>query len=130
MHDVKAVDWLPLDDAVERLSRGYERAFLDNVGPLAVEAAAHAFARRSGGTGAREASPGLSQLYRPIVEGRLRPKLIRRALAGDRRSSLILAKLREWLAPRADLTGPRAYSPPRNGRDRVRHSLRAASSGR
>ncbi len=25
MHDVKAVDWLPLGDAVERLSRGYER---------------------------------------------------------------------------------------------------------
>ena len=42
MHDVKAVDWLPLDDAVERLSRGYERAFLENVGPIALAAAAHA----------------------------------------------------------------------------------------
>jgi 8-oxo-dGTP diphosphatase len=42
MHDVKAVDWLPLGDAIERLSRGYERAFLENVGPLAVQAAAHA----------------------------------------------------------------------------------------
>jgi 8-oxo-dGTP diphosphatase len=39
MDDVKAVDWLPLDDAVERLSRGYERAFLATVGPLALEAA-------------------------------------------------------------------------------------------
>src|SRR5580700_10240222 len=39
MDDVKAVDWLPLDAAVERLSRGYERAFLANVGPLALEAA-------------------------------------------------------------------------------------------
>ena len=38
MDDVKAFDWLPLD-AVERLSRGYERAFLANVGPLALEAA-------------------------------------------------------------------------------------------
>jgi 8-oxo-dGTP diphosphatase len=36
MHDVKAVDWLPLPDAVERLSRGYERAFLENVGPIAL----------------------------------------------------------------------------------------------
>src|SRR3984957_20854297 len=35
MDDVRAVDWLPLDAAVERLSRGYERAFLANVGPLA-----------------------------------------------------------------------------------------------
>jgi 8-oxo-dGTP diphosphatase len=44
MDDVKAVDWLPLDDAVERLSRGYERAFLANVGPLALEAAGAAVA--------------------------------------------------------------------------------------
>jgi 8-oxo-dGTP diphosphatase len=35
MHDVRAVDWLPLDAAVARLSRGYERAFLENVGPIA-----------------------------------------------------------------------------------------------
>jgi 8-oxo-dGTP diphosphatase len=40
MDDVRAVDWLPLDAAVERLSRPYERAFLENVGPLALEAAA------------------------------------------------------------------------------------------
>ncbi len=39
MDDVRAVDWLPLDAAVERLSRSYERAFLANVGPLALEAA-------------------------------------------------------------------------------------------
>src|SRR5260370_232318 len=32
MRDVKAVEWLPLADAVERLSLGYERAFLENVG--------------------------------------------------------------------------------------------------
>ena len=42
MHDIKAVDWLPLDDAVERLSRGYERVFLANVGPIALQAAASA----------------------------------------------------------------------------------------
>jgi 8-oxo-dGTP diphosphatase len=40
MHDVRAVDWLPLDSAVARLSRGYERAFLANVGPIALEAVA------------------------------------------------------------------------------------------
>ena len=39
MRDVKAVDWLPLDRAVERLSRDHERAFLENVGPLALAAA-------------------------------------------------------------------------------------------
>lgn len=46
MDDVKAVAWLPLDSAVERLSRGYERVFLANVGPLALEAAALAEAAR------------------------------------------------------------------------------------
>jgi 8-oxo-dGTP diphosphatase len=40
MDDVRAVDWLPLEAAVERLSRGHEQAFLANVGPLALEAAA------------------------------------------------------------------------------------------
>ena len=39
MRDVKAVDWLPLGEAVERLSRGYERAFLQQVGPIALAAA-------------------------------------------------------------------------------------------
>src|SRR6266446_3216411 len=39
MDDVKAVEWLALDAAVERLSRAYERVFLANVGPLALEAA-------------------------------------------------------------------------------------------
>ena len=46
MRDVRAVDWLPLGDAVERLSRGYERAFLENVGPIALSAAAHAATAR------------------------------------------------------------------------------------
>jgi 8-oxo-dGTP diphosphatase len=46
MRDVRAVDWLPLGDAVERLSRGYERAFLENVGPIALSAAAYATSTR------------------------------------------------------------------------------------
>jgi 8-oxo-dGTP diphosphatase len=40
MRDVRAVAWLPLDEAVERLTRSHERAFLTEVGPLALEAAA------------------------------------------------------------------------------------------
>lgn len=36
MNDIRAVDWLPLDQALTRLSRTYERTFLENVGPLAV----------------------------------------------------------------------------------------------
>jgi 8-oxo-dGTP diphosphatase len=36
MSDVREVDWLPLNAALERLSRSHERAFLETVGPLAV----------------------------------------------------------------------------------------------
>ncbi|WP_063689391.1 NUDIX hydrolase [Bradyrhizobium stylosanthis] len=39
MNDIKAVDWLTLDDAIARLSREYERAFLTQIGPIALAAA-------------------------------------------------------------------------------------------
>ena len=38
MSDILAVDWLPLNAAVERLSRDHERTFLETVGPLAIGA--------------------------------------------------------------------------------------------
>jgi 8-oxo-dGTP diphosphatase len=38
MSDIRAVDWLPLNAAIERLSRDPERAFLETVGPLAINA--------------------------------------------------------------------------------------------
>ncbi|MBR1230467.1 NUDIX hydrolase [Bradyrhizobium sp. AUGA SZCCT0182] len=76
MRDVKAVEWLPLADAVERLSRGYERAFLENVGPIAMAAG-------------RVAPPGMSVARTPepiqieaISEVR------------DRRS--LVQKMRDW----------------------------------
>lgn len=39
MNDIKAVGWLTLEDALARLSREYERAFLVQVGPIALAAA-------------------------------------------------------------------------------------------
>jgi 8-oxo-dGTP diphosphatase len=63
MHDIKEVDWLPLEAALERLSRGYERAFLANVGPIALQAAATAeTARRSR---AKAAAPEKRRSRRP-----------------------------------------------------------------
>jgi len=46
MTDIREVDWLPLDAAVDRLSRSYERTFLENVGPIAVDAALADLSRR------------------------------------------------------------------------------------
>jgi 8-oxo-dGTP diphosphatase len=39
MKDVTAVEWLPLDTAISRLSRAHEKAFLSSVGPLALKSA-------------------------------------------------------------------------------------------
>ena len=92
MRDVKAVDWLPLDDAVERLSRGYERAFLANVGPVALEAAALSQPVRRSGS---EQGVSETQAATPMAEphpGRSDTP----ALARERRNSLS-GKLREWL---------------------------------
>jgi 8-oxo-dGTP diphosphatase len=63
MNDVKAVDWLPLDDALERLSRGYERAFLENVGPIALAAAALAGTTRR----PRAKQPALERRRRTVA---------------------------------------------------------------
>ena len=76
MRDVKAVEWLSLDDAVERLSRGYERAFLENVGPIALSA--------------KIASPGgapIEHAPEPV-----RVEAIRQVR--DRRS--LVEKMRDW----------------------------------
>lgn len=40
MRDVKAVKWLPLDQAIETLTHAHERAFLERVGAAALAAAA------------------------------------------------------------------------------------------
>jgi 8-oxo-dGTP diphosphatase len=65
MNDVKAVDWLPLPDAVDRLSRGYERAFLENVGPIALAAAA--LAETTARPRAKLAAPDKRRSRRAVV---------------------------------------------------------------
>jgi 8-oxo-dGTP diphosphatase len=39
MHDVKAVKWLPLNEAIDTLTRVHEKVFLASVGPVALKAA-------------------------------------------------------------------------------------------
>ena len=38
MRDVRAVQWLPLDQAIKKLTHAREQVFLANVGPSALEA--------------------------------------------------------------------------------------------
>jgi 8-oxo-dGTP diphosphatase len=70
MDDVRAVDWLPLDAAIERLSRTSERAFLASVGPLALAAAA--LARPSRRPKAKPRAPE-KRAGRPVVAPRPSP---------------------------------------------------------
>jgi 8-oxo-dGTP diphosphatase len=76
MRDVKAVEWLPLKDAVERLSRGYERAFLEQVGPIALSAVN---ASAAGAPVARAPEPARVEAIQEIR---------------DRRS--LMQKMRDW----------------------------------
>jgi 8-oxo-dGTP diphosphatase len=52
MSDIRAVDWLPLNTALERLSRDSERVFLETVGPLAI----NGFRARAKAAAAKEAA--------------------------------------------------------------------------
>ena len=92
--DVKAVEWLPLDAAVERLSRGYERAFLVHVGPLALEAAAPARFERE----PTAAQPVLVQANAAVplpAEPKSRNDNMIRTARSRRRN--LVQKVREWL---------------------------------
>jgi 8-oxo-dGTP diphosphatase len=62
--EVKSVDWLPLRDAAARLSRGYERAFLETVGPIALQAAALAETARR--TRAKPPAPEKRRVRRSV----------------------------------------------------------------
>jgi 8-oxo-dGTP diphosphatase len=70
------VEWLPLKDAVERLSRGYERAFLEQVGPIALSAVN---ASAAGAPVARAPEPARVEAIQEIR---------------DRRS--LMQKMRDW----------------------------------
>jgi 8-oxo-dGTP diphosphatase len=83
MRDVRAVDWLPLGDAVDRLSRGYERAFLENVGPIALAAARKARARppapakrRAPRTGVSAPAPADLPALAPLQSDQPAPPLV------------------------------------------------------
>jgi 8-oxo-dGTP diphosphatase len=69
-NDVREVDWLPLEAAVERLSRDHERAFLANVGPLALQSAA--LAKRSQETRRSEETRQEAKVAAPVKRRRRR----------------------------------------------------------
>jgi 8-oxo-dGTP diphosphatase len=66
MRDIREVEWLPLDAAVARLSRGYERVFLENVGPIAVNMMARQWKEKASAAAKRREAVAEPQL--PLTE--------------------------------------------------------------
>jgi len=73
MNDIREVDWLPLDAAVARLSRAYERTFLENVGPLAVSVLSRRLKARALALPAFKASAPKKRRVKPPVVAPQRP---------------------------------------------------------
>ena len=88
MNDIKAVDWLPLEAAIARLSREYERAFLVQIGPAAIAAAGFA-------------SPPAPEPARPLaaddVDSALQPLTPAEAPSVDALRHGLLQKVKAWL---------------------------------
>ncbi|WFU74531.1 NUDIX hydrolase [Bradyrhizobium sp. CB2312] len=90
MNDIKAVDWLTLDDALARLSREYERAFLTQVGPIALAAAGLA----SSPARAPEPTPTLAA---DDIDAALQTLTPAEAASVDELRHGLLQKVRAWL---------------------------------
>jgi 8-oxo-dGTP diphosphatase len=86
MNDIKAVDWLTLDDAIGRLSREYERAFLTQIGPIALAAAGLA------ASAAQEPAPSNDD-----VDAGLRTLTPAEAASVDELRHGLLQKVKAWL---------------------------------
>jgi 8-oxo-dGTP diphosphatase len=110
MHDVRAVEWLPLEAAVARLSRGYERVFLENVGPIAVSAMARqlkekAKRREAAGTMPQlpldEPAPSVSAVEQEIVLSPPDPETVQagdgEAMPPRHQRASFAERVRNWL---------------------------------
>lgn len=88
MSDIKAIDWVPLEEALARLSREYERAFLTEVGPIAIAAAAFA------SSPAPEPTPTLAA---DDIDAALQTLTTAEAVSADELRHGLLQKVRAWL---------------------------------
>ncbi len=65
MRDIRAVHWLALEDAIDRLTHLRERAFLEQVGPIALKFAERSAHRRS--SGGQSADDSLARRHPPPI---------------------------------------------------------------
>ncbi|MGL9621278.1 NUDIX hydrolase [Bradyrhizobium sp. U531] len=94
MNDIKAVDWLTLEDAVARLSREYERAFLTQIGPIALAAAGLAPGAAASPTSVAEPE---SPLASEDIDAALQTLTPAEAASVDELRHGLLQKVKAWL---------------------------------
>lgn len=94
MNDIKAVDWLTLEDAVARLSREYERAFLTQIGPIALAAAGLAPGAVASSTSVAESE---SPLASEDIDAALQTLTPAEAASVDELRHGLLQKVKAWL---------------------------------
>ncbi|MCP3373486.1 NUDIX hydrolase [Bradyrhizobium cajani] len=87
MNDIKAVDWLTLEDAIARLSREYERVFLTQIGPIALAAAGLA----------SPPAPEPPPLHADELDAALQTLTPAEAASVDELRHGLLQKVRAWL---------------------------------
>ncbi|KRP99606.1 NUDIX hydrolase [Bradyrhizobium yuanmingense] len=92
MNDIKAVDWLTLDDAIARLSREYERVFLTQIGPIALAAAGLAPL-----SAPEQVSEPVSPLAKDDIHASLQTLTPAEAASVDELRHGLLRKVKAWL---------------------------------
>jgi 8-oxo-dGTP diphosphatase len=98
MHDVKAVKWLPLRQAIAMLNRPHEKVFLSHVGPIALDYAKKAGRSKSrrlaeGGSRAGKIPPASVEHVIALDYEKTRPNAFAKALA-NWRSRAVQASVR------------------------------------
>jgi 8-oxo-dGTP diphosphatase len=94
MPDIKSVDWLPLVDAMGRLSRQHERAFLETVGPIALQAA---LAEKTRPSRARQPASERRRVRRPVAPMPSIGEPVEAQAARTARGRNLLQWMRDWL---------------------------------
>lgn len=127
MDDVKAVQWLALEDAIDQLTHPRERAFLEQVGPIAIKSAERS--ARLGVSGERPARKNLierrssaartpaaqpDELFGPVADPVEHAEPLKQDVVG-----------RAGLVPAADVAAPEKPSMPT-----VKASERKTTTGR
>ncbi|MDF0516104.1 NUDIX hydrolase [Bradyrhizobium yuanmingense] len=94
MNDIKAVDWLTLDEAIARLSREYERVFLTQIGPIALAAAGLA---PLSAPEPKQVSEPVSPLAKGDIDASLQTLTPAEAASVDELRHGLLRKVKAWL---------------------------------